>query len=1131
MTQIQNALIQEAANNVKLTKFKTLSAIPKIIAIIALVGTFSLGNNQAYAALNDVGVDIDASALVNQGAGNNIDFSGDVILTVDGDVIQDDVTAGTDDFGEILFNDIALYTFTVSGNVGALGAEVNSITFATTAHEDSEFILGGNIDLNTGITTEADGKGKLTLNGTGDQSITTSIGANNLALKAVTVANTGGTATFDGVTLYTKAFDVTDGDVSLNVAANALGAVTIAAGSIVTVVDSIVTDSLDIAGTLDLDAGQEVSVTGNVTGSGSITGSGGGAGGQGILTLNGTTANQTISIATIGDSTDNLALITVNNTSLDGTVTFSGTGDIYTAAFTVTDGITNIANTGTVQLGVVTIADAKTLNLQTDASMGAAAITGTLTIASGKTATIAGLVTADGDIIGVTNGVGSVIFGIGADTIAANVGTEANTLASVTVSNANATLFDGNDTTLNTLAFTIDDAADAVTIAATPHLDGVNLGAVTFAGAANANVLVLEEDTGIDSIAFNNANDIMTIDVGKEITITGNITGNGTIAGVADDNGTVDLTGTTDQTISGSVGNAAGTINVIAINKTAGTTATFTGAGTIDSTNFNVNTGNVTINNTGVVSLGIVTVGNASTLEIAGAGAVDIASYDGTDTATLYVNGTDVTSVGAITVAATGTLKINVSGGQGSITAVGGSVLSTGSSFVVTGLTEGVGAVVFVDNAAITDGAGAHTSETITALLSGANNLFTLAATYDVVAPAAGVTVTSTRDTSTINAFGTNDASVVNSVLSTASTGVLGSIKIALRDEVATSAVAKAIKSIKKEANNSTAQGSVAIGGKAASTLSSRAADISIASNLGSSSGIATGNGGGELGVWIKGFGGTGEQDFREGEDGYDLQIVGFTVGADASVDFSTNFNSVMGVAFSHGIVDVKGTATNTQNTDITLNQVALYNINTFGEGSEGLYNENSINLGFYNYDTQRSVSVGSINGVADADYDGMEYGIKAGVGYNIKPAGNILVAPYVSLEYSSLDQDDYTESGTIGNAALVVQNESFDRFVSTIGAKVAARFAGNAYDFIPKLDLSWSRNISSDGQESNTSFISGDNIGKNTGIDLSDNIYNIGLGLTIVNKNDISLSFDYNLQKADEFIGHTGSIQYRLSF
>ncbi|WP_271568880.1 FecR domain-containing protein [Bradyrhizobium sp. CCBAU 11386] len=662
-------------------------------------------------------------------------------------------------------------SLTISGalNMGADSILTNAVT--------GTMSVGGKAEiLDTSVFTNA---GYLTLQGGGDfASGTTITNSGTIELSGGTlnmladIANAGGTLKADaGTTLIVDTATVDGGTVTIlgtleldgtslieNGALNNSGTVNVkgTAEFAHESVSNTSTGTIKVLanGWLTVDQGSSVTNNGAVTvdASGKLTVNGATISGVGTVTDNGEidlTGNAVLS----GGSLNNNAVFKVSGASnaLDHeTITNAGTIEVLAnGALTIDQGST-VANTG---------------NITVDA-------TGKLTV-NGATISGAGTITDNGEIDLTGNAVLS--GGILTNTAAFKVSGASNALDHETITNAGtievlangALAIDQGSTVANTGSVTVDATGKLTVNGATISGAGTitDNGEIDLTGNAvlsggsltnNAAFKVSGASNALDHETITNAgtievlaNGALTIDQGSTVANTGNVTvdasGKLTVngatisgAGTVTDNGEIDLTG--NAVVSGGIlnNNAAfkvsGTGNALdhetITNATTGTIEVLAnGALAIDQGSTVANTGNITVDATGKLTVNGATISGAGT--VTDSGEIDLtgnAVLSGgilANTATFKVSGTGnaldhetITNAGTIEVLANGALAIDqgstVDNSSGKVIVDGNAALTLGDITLSGGAIKG-GGTIDVTGASRIDGGATLSVTAVTA--------------------------------------------------------------------------------------------------------------------------------------------------------------------------------------------------------------------------------------------------------------------------------------------------------------------------------------------------------------------------------------------------------------------------------
>ena len=696
------------------------------LGVLDITGDSSISSD----ALSNTQLTVDAGQTLTLNGttvtGGTVTDNGMIHVTGDSAINDAALNGGeiTVDDGKTLTLDSTTVTGTVITDTGMVKVD------AGMTRKLSGVALSGGEIINLGII-EITGDSSISYSALSNTQLTIDI-TTTLTLNGTTV--TGGTVTDNGTILIT-------GDSAINGAAVDGGQVTVDAGKTLTLDATTVTGTtITDSGTVKVDLGKTLNLGGVALTGGAISNLGilditddssissdalsntqltVGAGQT--LTLNGTTV-------TGGTVTDNgIILITgdsaINSAAVDGGQVTVDAGQTLTLDSTTVTG-TTVADSGTVKVdlgktlnlsGVAlsggAITNLGTIDITGDSSIGSDAMSNTqLTVDAGKTLALNG-----------TTVTGGIVTDNGTIEIAGD-----SSINSVAVNGGQVTVDIGQTLTLDGTTVT----GTAITDAGTVKVDlgqTLNLSEVALSGGAitNLGTIDITGDSSISSDAL--SNNQLTVDAGQTLTLnTATVTG-GTVTDQA--GGTIDLTGG-GVVKSGSLGNA-GQINVTGLgNALDGETVTSNnalevmagGALLIDQGSTVANTGTVTVDGTGTLTLNTATItggtvtdkaggtidltgggvvksgslGNAGQINVTGLGnALDGETVTGNNAlevmaggALLIDQGSTVANTGTVTVDGTGTLTLNtatVTGGTvtdkagGTIDLTGGGVVKSGS--------------------------------------------------------------------------------------------------------------------------------------------------------------------------------------------------------------------------------------------------------------------------------------------------------------------------------------------------------------------------------------------------------------------------------------------------------------------
>lgn len=963
-------------------------------------------------------------------------------------------------------------------------------------------------DIAVTITNGFDIGGTLTINGDADgtdqsaDDLTLTIGGASVvtgitAIDSGDVAGAFTTLNLDGATnTFTGAVTVTggDGDAANDSSIVLSGAAANFAG------DLTLTDGAAGQAILTLDGGTTAqNVTGNIAGNGDIN----------VVNSAGVTFAGTVTSGTVLiEQTAADAAATFQNT-VNSAITLgaAGTGantvtfDTTTQAFTVTgavagaiagetnaivvsgDDILTQATDWTANIDTITVGGTATLN--SDAALTAT----TITIGSGTTldqgvgninAAVVNngtlQITGAGTVTGNVTGTGTLDVDLG-NTVTGSITQGAADIAAVTLNAAGANDYNVGTTTFSgngTVAF--DAGARTITGNFTNASDGE--GTITIADNAGTTAIV-------GNLGASTANSLAALTVtggaANLVTTTGNLYVDAITLNDAD---TLQFVGGS-QTVSGTitdgiitVGDGATATNVMFNNTLASI------AGATVSANASATYGANAAFTAAYTNTGTTTVNQGATLTIAGADFSDSGNYvfqvsdaNGTIEATDYGSLTDADGGATLTPS---NLSINVAGTPGE-----------GTVQFLTGINTG--AATLADNSA--------------------------QYTFTVANNAGNTDITSSRSTLTslVSASGSNvqNAAVVLDTLSGSTDPQITAINSSLATASTSAEVAEVI-----EAVTPTVDAGAAVAANAVVNQTTGLTNTQLASlRDGTETGMVAGNISNGLRAWGQFFGTSGEQDNRDGVDGFDVDTYGLAVGIDTE---NLGDNWIWGLVFAYADTDVDSRNANTTQSEIESYQIGMY---ANYDIDDRTYMSGQLGYVMGNIDQTRN-NVGGVSGLtASADYDSDTIVARFETGRRYAAGGNTILTPKLMMNYQNFDAEGYTETGA-GGANLQVDGESLNML--ELGVAMDAHWDHQQADgsyIQPKLTAGVRHDLIGDQYETTSRFTAGGANFKTEGFDPAQTTFNAGAGVTYFSTSNWELNAKYDFEFKEDYDAHSGTL------
>ncbi|MDP1659564.1 MAG: autotransporter domain-containing protein [Methylotenera sp.] len=468
---------------------------------------------------------------------------------------------------------------------------------------------------------------------------------------------------------------------------------------------------------------------------------------------------------------------------------------------------------------------------------------------------------------------------------------------------------------------------------------------------------------------------------------------------------------------------------------------------------------------------------------------------------------------------------ITGSGTGSSLAAPSANIAGMGSVLTIDG-TAGADAVTVVPKTVVTVKAGEYFKVADTLTLTGGaatpvvDSANTPLVNWTIATNASGnlvVGVDSLNSAATIAGVSSGSAAVIDALMNSNASTVGG----ALQNSAVTAAqLNKAGQQLRPEANNASMQATIAAVDHVSALIVKHQDETRLASN--GNSGVSTGESAQGVGVWMQGFGFKGDQDKRNGIDGYTANTGGFAIGADTVVDHG-DFR--VGGALGYALTGVDGDGlTSANRTDIDSYQGTLY-----GSWNAGAwYVDAALGYGRHQYDTKRFVSLA--NASVTGSHDANQYLAKIGGGYPIQ-LGKATLTPLASLTYVHLDQDGYTEKDSASSgAALTVSDVQTDSFRSGLGAKLSVLLSEGAMKTVVEARAIWNHEFADTNQDIAARFAGGTSFTTN-GVNQARDSANLGLGVNFITANRQNLSMNYDAEVKSDYVGHTASVKFRYDF
>jgi len=273
--------------------------------------------------------------------------------------------------------------------------------------------------------------------------------------------------------------------------------------------------------------------------------------------------------------------------------------------------------------------------------------------------------------------------------------------------------------------------------------------------------------------------------------------------------------------------------------------------------------------------------------------------------------------------------------------------------------------------------------------------------------------------------------------------------------------------------------------------------------------------------AWMDGFGHWARQDSQGGFAGYDYRLAGVALGGDRLMEDDL----LVGVSYGQSRADID-MDNNLGKGDIDSHFGSLYG----SYFTDRMYVDATLSYGRQHYRNSRKIKVGDLNGTAHSSHDGDVYSAHGETGWNLR-LDRWTLQPFAALRYTLLDEQGYTESGAEG-VNLRVKGRKTDALISNLGLRFACHFEKDDWLCIPEATVAWDHDFDLDDRRITAAFDGSPTTTFVTeGRDIDRDGLVLGAGLTLIRKNNLSLSVKYTGELRSHYKAHglTGGIRYEF--
>lgn len=275
-------------------------------------------------------------------------------------------------------------------------------------------------------------------------------------------------------------------------------------------------------------------------------------------------------------------------------------------------------------------------------------------------------------------------------------------------------------------------------------------------------------------------------------------------------------------------------------------------------------------------------------------------------------------------------------------------------------------------------------------------------------------------------------------------------------------------------------------------------------------------------GLWLQEFGYFADRAGNAFGPGYRGQGMGVAVGFDRPLGFF----SAVGVNFVGAASEVEEVEGVDDPMSAITAQLGVYAGAEIGGFNLDLYGAG----GFDSFEHNRRVLIGEFDATPSAEWTGYHVTGSARLSRDIDFGGRYYVRPAVSVDYLTLFEDSYTESGGGAGIDLSVSERDSTSFTSSGVLTFGAVYENNNSWWSPHVRVGYRGEFAGDVVETDVNFVDYDEVFTLRSQQVPGSGFLFGFGLT-AGSGYSTFSFDYDADVRDEFVRHTARLVMRLVF
>ena len=277
----------------------------------------------------------------------------------------------------------------------------------------------------------------------------------------------------------------------------------------------------------------------------------------------------------------------------------------------------------------------------------------------------------------------------------------------------------------------------------------------------------------------------------------------------------------------------------------------------------------------------------------------------------------------------------------------------------------------------------------------------------------------------------------------------------------------------------------------------------------------------GKYGAWLKGFAGFIRQSARGIYDGYRSATSGTAIGADSKI--TDSLIGGISLAYSDSQIDQR----DFRNGDRTTAKAVQGAVYSSLDVTDNLYLEGTVAYTHDQFEGQRKTA---IDRRASSDFNGSQLTGRVAAGYHINLDSKQTLTPMLSMQWSRLNLDSYTETGADAlNLKVDAQKLTSNRL--GLGVRYNLETRSKGLTFRPEISGTWFNDSGDRNKDVVASYVGGGSSFATPVVGLEKNSYNLGAGLSVLTDNHSGLALYYDYTAASNTKTHGVQLVGRVSF